>query len=102
MSCCGQNRATVVSPARQARDPRATTPSTVSSREKPAEARSRRIRYVGAQPLSVRGPRTGRVYYFAEAGPSEIDDKDIDALLRTRLFEEEMGEIEGHRLQESF
>lgn len=88
MSCCGQNRATVPSPARRARDPRATTASTVSPpREKTAGAPGRRIRYVGTQPLSVRGPRTGRVYFFAEAGPSDVDDKDVDALLRTHLFE---------------
>jgi hypothetical protein len=87
MSCCGRNRASVVSPASQAHDPRASTPATVTLREKAIGAPNGRIRYVGAQPLSVRGPRTGRVYYFAEAGPAEVHEKDIDALLRTGLFE---------------
>jgi len=82
MSCCGQNRASVPSPVR------ATSPSPVSSpREKTGETPGRRIRYVGEQPLSVRGPRTGRVYYFAEAGPADVNEKDVDALLRTHLFE---------------
>jgi hypothetical protein len=63
-------------------------------RPDPAAARSisagsgyRRVCYLGATKLSLTGPQSGRVYHFAEPGSIVIvDDKDLDALLRTRLF----------------
>lgn len=91
MSCCGQKRAAVASLAMQGRGPGAFLPAA-----KPVPARTPeaglgpggcRVRYAGAHPLSLRGARSGRVYYFAETGETTvIDEKDFEALLRTGLF----------------
>ena len=94
MPCCGQNRAAASSNGIT----RSTSSSDVSrppdtpepSAPRGSSVANRRIRYVGTQPLSLRGPRTGRVYYFAGAGPADVDEKDIDALLRTQLFVREL------------
>jgi len=84
MSCCGQNRAAAGSgigsvPAKV--DP----PSLAND----AATANSHFNYVGEQPLTLRGPRTGRVYYFAAPGPAEVDPKDVAALLRTKLFVQE-------------
>lgn len=86
MSCCGQKRAAAASNAIQGR--RQATPIPAPT---PAEVRKAAgdglVRYLGAEPLSLRGPHSGRVYYFAEAGKTaSVDEIDIDAMLRTRLF----------------
>jgi hypothetical protein len=91
MSCCGQKRATLASLA--IHWPRAGNPLP-APRPAPAATRSislgpgdRLVRYLGATTLSLTGPRSGRVYYFAQPGSTAIvDEKDVDALLRTRLF----------------
>ena len=48
----------------------------------------KRLRYLGQTALSLRGPFSGRVYNLA-AAESElaVDPSDLQALLRTGLFE---------------
>ena len=90
MSCCGQKRAAAASASygrSQATPIPAPTPTEVHK-----EAGDRLVRYLGANPLSLRGPHRGRVYYFAETGKTgSVDAIDIDAMLRTRLFVREAG-----------
>jgi hypothetical protein len=52
------------------------------------ESKGLRLRYLGQAALTLRGPFSGRVYNL-DAGPTELtaDPSDIDALLRTGLFE---------------
>ena len=91
MSCCGQKRAAASSMAMHW--PRAGHPLP-APRPAPAAALiigpglgDRLVRYLGATTISLTGPHSGRVYYFAESGSTAIvDEKDVDALLRTRLF----------------
>ena len=45
------------------------------------------LHYAGTQPLSLRGPVTGRVYYFGAGTRGTVEGADVDALLRTGLFE---------------
>ena len=95
MPCCGQNRA-AASSNRISRAPSSSDVWRPPDTPEPSApcgsfVANHRIRYVGAQPLSLRGPRTGRVYYLAGAGPADVDEKDIDALLRTQLFVREIG-----------
>lgn len=53
------------------------------------------LRYLGATALSLRGPRSGRLYLFYTAGDvSAVAPVDVNALLATRLFE-----LEDHRAQ---
>jgi len=45
------------------------------------------VRYVGIPPLSLTGPKSGRVYRFAGTGVTAlVDVADLDAMLGTRLF----------------
>jgi len=91
MSCCGQKRAAATSMS--IHWPRVGHPLT-APRPTPAAARSispgpgdRRVRYLGAKTIWLTGTRSGRVYYFAESGSTaSVDEQDVDALLRTRLF----------------
>ena len=91
MSCCGQKRAAASSMS--IHWPRAGNPLP-APRAAPVAARSIspgpvdcRVRYLGATTIWLTGPRSGRVYYFAESGSTAIvDEQDVDALLRTRLF----------------
>ena len=91
MSCCGQKRAAASSMSIHWPRPGNSSPA---PRPVPAAARSislgtgdRRVRYLGATSLSLTGPRSGRVYYFAQSGSTAIvDETDVDALMRTRLF----------------
>lgn len=88
MSCCGKKRAAAAS-AIHGRGQSAPLPAPAGEGAGPA---GHRVRYLGASPLSLRGPRSGQVYYFAEAGKTaSVDERDIDALLRTRLFVREAG-----------
>jgi hypothetical protein len=52
----------------------------------PARA-STRIRYLGLAALSVRGPFTDQVYELVPLGVLPVDPSDLQALLRTGLFE---------------
>ena len=101
MSCCGQKRiAASATPAamrtngtnadRQATHspaPAKLQQVTVSiERSSPLAARHV-LRYTGLFPLSLRGPQSGRVYYFSATGnTAAVDEGDVDALLRTQLF----------------
>ena len=91
MSCCGQKRAAASSMSihwpRPGNSSPATRPAPAAVRSISLDTGDRRVRYLGATSLSLTGPRSGRVYYFAESGSTAIvDEQDVDALLRTRLF----------------
>ena len=91
MSCCGQKRAAAASKAIQGRSqvPPTAAPTPAVARQGKGDCL---VRYLGAKPLSLRGPHSGRVYYFAEAGKTaSVDEIDLDAMLRTRLFVREAG-----------
>jgi hypothetical protein len=46
-----------------------------------------RVRYLGVQPVRVRGAASGRTYTASSAEPSlTIDARDAAALIRTGLF----------------
>jgi hypothetical protein len=79
MSCCGQKRSAVSSVQAH--------PELVKTRVEVASPLHPNIRYTGTGPLTLRGPRTGQVYFFAETGHiATVAEKDIEALLRTHLF----------------
>ncbi len=86
MSCCGQKRAAASAVARtRANPPSIPVPVALAPARVPHN--DPLVRYVGPGKLSLRGPSTGRVYYFAQAGNTAmVDAKDVDALLRTQLF----------------
>ncbi len=87
MTCCGQKRASV-----RTRGAAPAGSRTVASRVTPRAGRFGRadgvtLRYVGSGPMTMRGPRTGRVYSCSVAGAAMLVDRlDVEALLRTRLF----------------
>jgi hypothetical protein len=86
MSCCGQRRAAA---AASARAPGQSVPNSSPAASAPSLPVSKDLllRYLGAQPLSLRGPRTGRAYYFAAPGSAmTVDANDAGALLGTGLF----------------
>ena len=84
MSCCGQKRAALASTFAQVRSQRSPSPA--------PESGDRLMRYLGKPTLTLTGPKSGRVYFFAESGSTAvIDEKDIEALLRTRLFVRDTG-----------
>jgi hypothetical protein len=92
MSCCGQKRA--MQKAAQAIERAARRkPSTLPSFSQTPQTRKTDdavLRYVGGGSISLCGPHTGRVYYFAAPGDAlVVDCNDVDALLRTQLFERE-------------
>ncbi len=59
-------------------------PTPASAKELNLGKRDWLVRYMGEKPLSLRGLRSGREYYFSEAGKTAIiDERDIEALLRT-------------------
>jgi hypothetical protein len=46
-----------------------------------------RLEYLGGTSIMVRGPSTGRPYYFSAAEQLQpVDRRDVDALRRTQLF----------------
>jgi hypothetical protein len=85
MSCCSQRRHAV--PA--ATQLRAATRASTSAPPRPVHgAATRRLRYLGDSPLSLRGPFSGRVYEVdAMTRFIEAEPRDAEPLLRTTLFE---------------
>ena len=86
MSCCGQKRAAAAAIARPRLD-RPSIPPAAAKVSAPPVGNDPRVRYLGPGELSLRGPISGRAYYFAEAGSTaSVDTNDVAALLRTQLF----------------
>ena len=90
MSCCGHRRA-AASAATNSRGDRSTTPRrAAASRAAPiaaVRAAEVRMRYLGVQPVRVRGTASGRIYNTSAADPSlTIDPRDAAGLIRTGLF----------------
>ena len=87
MPCCGQKRA--LQRAESARARKSPSPNLAPTQAAPPLEDDRAaLRYLGNQTISLRGPQTGRVYYFAAASsPTAVYESDIEALLRTGLFE---------------
>lgn len=79
MSCCGQRRASLVQEqiARRATLPR---PALAASDEP-------RLRSRHGKALCLRGPHSGRAYRFLTDTATSVDARDVEALLRTGLFE---------------
>lgn len=85
MGCCGQRRAAAATQTPRA-SKRVNHFSIPIPIKKPPAPESK-IRYIGMAPLTLRGPRSGRAYYFARADDAaNVDEQDIDAMLRTQLF----------------
>jgi hypothetical protein len=88
MSCCGQKRA-AASAALRRRDGNG-APQRAAPRAAPVEGgrlANVLVRYLGVQPVRVRGTASGRVYRASSADPSiAIDARDAAALIRTGLF----------------
>lgn len=89
MSCCGQKRAALRSRSATARAQQSlySTPSPAAEAPRSGEPGVAFLRYLGRGSLSVRGPATGSVYFFSEAGSAVVvHEKDMEALMRTCLF----------------
>jgi hypothetical protein len=90
MSCCGEKRALLKAKAANARarhTPSQASPVPTTEATQVDETVRSALRYLGAGSISVCGPHSGRVYYFAREGDATLVDKnDLDALMRTRLF----------------
>jgi len=90
MSCCGQRRRALASPA-----PHVPSGSPVMRSHAPgtgpgAAAGGIALRYLGLGPFTSRSPRTGRLYACGGSGATlRVDAADVDAMLRTRLFRRE-------------
>jgi len=96
MACCGNKRAQVSTPARgrdERRNVNAPAPPTAPARPAPATNNpSVPLRYLRRDPLSLRGPRTGRIYHVSGASAVvAAHPDDAPALLRTGLFAEGVG-----------
>lgn len=98
MSCCGQKRAAASSAAKSVRSQMSgrAAESVQTAFMAPiagtVAAGRRGLRYVGMQPLSLTGPVSGRVYYFATPdATAQVDAADFEALLRTQLFVHHIG-----------
>lgn len=79
MSCCGQRRleARAPTPPRQDRPP-----------APPVLDAPTPVRYLGATPVVVRGPKTGNRYTFGRHGETlTVDGRDVASLVRLGLFE---------------
>ena len=86
MSCCGQRR-------RELSHPTVAVSSHAVSRGYGATAvrgaltAGVGLRYRGLGPFTQRSPRTGRLYACGGTGATvQVDEADVDSLLRTRLF----------------
>jgi hypothetical protein len=94
MSCCGQQRFAVAH--RRATDRRATEPSSgIGVTPSSAGAHARQgsspgdvlLRYLGPRMFSMRSTHTGRAYSSSRTGERlTVDRRDVDLLVRTRLF----------------
>ena len=91
MSCCGQKRAmqkTATALQRARRSP--STLLSFAQTPQPGKTEDALLRFLGVGSISLCGPHTGRVYYFAAAGDATlVDYSDVDVLLRTQLFARE-------------
>jgi hypothetical protein len=77
MSCCGQNRQAM----------NAMRGTRISVTAEPVPPKSTRVTYGGAGSVLLRGPETGRSYWFtAEKPQQEVDARDLSAILATGLF----------------
>lgn len=79
MSCCGQRRTSLMQEqiARRATAPRPAPP--------PSDEPQLCCR--GGKALCLRGPHSGRPYRFLADTATTVDVRDVEALLRTGLFE---------------
>lgn len=92
MSCCGHKRALqkAESPLARARQSTFSILTPTVEALQPGKTDNTVLRYLGSGTILLRGPETGRVYYFSEKGnATTVDENDVDALLRTQLFERE-------------
>ena len=86
MSCCGQKRLALTHAAS------AISSSAISRGYGAAAVRGVHtggvgLRYRGLGPFTQRSPRTGRLYACGGTGAAlQVDEADVDSLLRTRLF----------------
>ncbi len=90
MSCCGSKRAAARAVALR-RGAGSTAPRGAASPTAPVAAAARPadvlVRYLGVQPVRVRGTASGRTYHTSSAAPTfAIDARDAAALIRTGLF----------------
>ena len=90
MACCGDKRARLNTLA-GVRDQRANAAAPVRPsappRPVPATGAAVPLQYLGHDALSLRGPRTGRIYHLSDAGAEvTVHPDDAPALLRTGLF----------------
>jgi hypothetical protein len=81
MSCCsGQRSAARSSPMLRA--------AAAVAQPKAVETSTVIVRYTGTAPLALRGPFSGLVYRVGATHRAiEVDPRDLEALLRTGLFE---------------
>ena len=88
MGCCGQRRAAAATSAPRPSERVNHFSIPIPIVKTPVhETKKSVLRYLGLTPLSLRGPSTGRAYYFAKADDiATVDEHDIDAMLRTQLF----------------
>ena len=92
MSCCGQKRAALS--AQQRSWNRAAALETPAPRN--ASDGLVPLRYLGAEPLSLNGPYSGRIYSVGHGGSTiSADPLDVQVLLSTLLFTRDVSEAHG-------
>jgi hypothetical protein len=86
MSCCGSKRTALHSRRRNFAAPPSESATLYRKRRSANSAVP--LRYVGSTELSLIGTVTGTVYSVTETSVEiAVDERDVGALLRTRLFE---------------
>ena len=86
MACCGDKRRQLNMGAGPGH-PGSNTPKAPTRPVQTTNSRLSALRYLGQDPLSLRGPRTGRVYHASGASAvMTVHPDDAPALLRTGLF----------------